>query len=135
MAPDILDARDPDRRACEKTSANTHICSHDIPLNFTVARIIVAEFLCFGRVVRSYKRSYDLQVAQRKRLVPLLYRFALGPLGETVPVYVGAWTIWLPPLWGIVALSLKKSCEQFTTSPEEPSPRALQDSDNHFRMG
>jgi hypothetical protein len=41
-----------------------------------------------------------------------------------VPVYVGAWTysgspylipIWLPFLWGIVALSLKKLCEEFTT--------------------
>ena len=50
--------------------------------------------------------------------------FVLGPLGEIVPVYVGAWTysgspylipIWLPFLWGIVALSLKKLCEQFTT--------------------
>ena len=48
--------------------------------------------------------------------------FVLGPLGEIVPVYVGAWAyseshylipIWLPPLWGIVALSLKKLCEQF----------------------
>ena len=35
----------------------------------------MAQFLCFARLVRSYKCSYDLQVAHRKRLVPLLYRF------------------------------------------------------------
>lgn len=50
--------------------------------------------------------------------------FAFGPLGEMVPAYFGAWTyaepsyvipMWLPPLWGIVALGLKKQCDQFRT--------------------
>ena len=46
--------------------------------------------------------------------------FCLGPLGEAIAVRSGAWVyskpiflipLWLPLLWGIVGLFLKKLCE------------------------
>ncbi len=46
--------------------------------------------------------------------------FVLGPLGEAILVHSGAWMytkpsflvpLWLPLLWGIVVLFLKKLCE------------------------
>ena len=46
--------------------------------------------------------------------------FFLGPMGESVAVYFGAWEysnpcylipIWLPFLWGITALFMKNICE------------------------
>ncbi len=46
--------------------------------------------------------------------------FLLGPLGEAIVVRSGAWVyakpsflipLWLPLLWGIVVLFLKKLCE------------------------
>jgi hypothetical protein len=50
--------------------------------------------------------------------------FLLGPLGEAVAVRSGAWSysrpsflipLWLPLLWGIVGLFLKKLCESLAT--------------------
>ena len=50
--------------------------------------------------------------------------FALGPVGEFVAVYFGAWKyskplylipIWLPFLWGIAALFMKKLSETLIT--------------------
>ncbi len=52
--------------------------------------------------------------------------FLLGPLGEVVAVHFGAWRysaplyvipVWLPFLWGIVALFLKKASEIFAGGP------------------
>lgn len=46
--------------------------------------------------------------------------FLLGPLGELVAVHAGAWTYhgtqwpvppWLPLLWGIVAVFLRRTCD------------------------
>jgi hypothetical protein len=46
--------------------------------------------------------------------------FVLGPLGEAMAVHFGAWhyakplflvPIWLPCLWGIAALFVKRLCE------------------------
>ncbi len=46
--------------------------------------------------------------------------FVLGPLAESIAIYFGAWQyskplylipIWLPVLWGIAALFMKKMCE------------------------
>jgi hypothetical protein len=46
--------------------------------------------------------------------------FVLGPLGELIAIYFGAWgytepfyfiPIWLPFLWGIAALFMKKLSE------------------------
>jgi hypothetical protein len=51
--------------------------------------------------------------------------FLVGPLGEAVAVRSGAWTyskpiflipLWLPLLWGIAGLFLKKFCESLTTT-------------------
>jgi len=51
--------------------------------------------------------------------------FTLGPLGEAVAVRSGAWTyskpiflipLWLPLLWGIIGLFLKKLCESLTAT-------------------
>ena len=50
--------------------------------------------------------------------------FLVGPLGEAIAVRSGAWTyakpiflvpLWLPLLWGIAGLFLKKLCESLTT--------------------
>ena len=50
--------------------------------------------------------------------------FLLGPLGEAIAVRSGAWSyskpsflipLWLPLLWGIVGLFLKKLCESLAT--------------------
>lgn len=63
---------------------------------------------------------------ERSDLIFYGVAFALGPLGEIVAVYFGAWRyseplyyipIWLPFLWGIVALFLKKICESFAGDP------------------
>jgi hypothetical protein len=49
--------------------------------------------------------------------------FLLGPLGEMILIRSGAWRyakpiylipLWLPLLWGIVVLFLKKLCEALT---------------------
>lgn len=46
--------------------------------------------------------------------------FVLGPLGEAMAVHFGAWTyakplflvsLWLPSLWGIAALLVKRLCD------------------------
>ena len=46
--------------------------------------------------------------------------FVLGPLAEGIAIYFGAWQyskpvylipVWLPVLWGIAALFMKKICE------------------------
>jgi len=51
--------------------------------------------------------------------------FVLGPCGEIVAVYFGAWTyakplylipVWLPFLWGIAALFMKKLAETLLTA-------------------
>ena len=53
--------------------------------------------------------------------------FLLGPLGEIVAVYFGAWRysepfylipIWLPFLWGIAALFMKKISETLSPTTE-----------------
>jgi hypothetical protein len=50
--------------------------------------------------------------------------FVLGPTGETVAAYFGAWKyskplylipIWLPFLWGVVGLFLKRLCDTLLT--------------------
>ena len=52
--------------------------------------------------------------------------FVLGPLGEIIAVYFGAWQyskplylipIWLPFLWGIAALFMKKLSETLLGIP------------------
>ena len=51
--------------------------------------------------------------------------FLVGPLGEAIAVRSGAWTyskpiflipLWLPLLWGIAGLFIKKLCESLTTT-------------------
>ena len=53
----------------------------------------------------------------------------LGPLGEAVAIFLGAWTYskpfylipsWLPLLWGICALFLKHFSETLLTSRKKP---------------
>jgi hypothetical protein len=48
--------------------------------------------------------------------------FVLGPLGEAMAVYFGAWRyakpqflipVWLPFLWGIASLLVKRLCDTF----------------------
>ena len=55
--------------------------------------------------------------------------FSLGPLGESVAIYLGAWEYsrplylipsWLPFLWGICALFLKNISETILKSREKP---------------
>src|SRR5512134_459191 len=55
--------------------------------------------------------------------------FVVGPLGEAFAVRSGAWTyakpiflipLWLPLLWGIAALFLKKLCESLTAKEQDP---------------
>ena len=55
--------------------------------------------------------------------------FALGPLGESVAIYRGAWEYskplylipsWLPFLWGICALFLKNISETILKSRKNP---------------
>jgi hypothetical protein len=55
--------------------------------------------------------------------------FALGPIGESVAIYLGAWKYskplylipsWLPFLWGICALFLKNISETILTSGKKP---------------
>ncbi|MBI3849068.1 MAG: DUF2878 family protein [Verrucomicrobia bacterium] len=56
---------------------------------------------------------------RRSDVLFYLAGFVLGPLGEAMAVYFGAWTyaeplflvpIWLPCLWGIAALFVKRLC-------------------------
>jgi len=56
----------------------------------------------------------------RSDLIFYLTAFGLGPIGEAFAIYLGAWQylkpfylipIWLPFLWGITALFLKKTSE------------------------
>jgi hypothetical protein len=60
----------------------------------------------------------------RSDLIFYFVAFSLGPAGEVVAVYCGAWEyskpfylipIWLPFLWGIAALFMKKISETFIT--------------------
>lgn len=55
--------------------------------------------------------------------------FILGPIGESVAIYLGAWKYsrplylipsWLPFLWGICALFLKHISETILTSGKKP---------------
>jgi hypothetical protein len=55
--------------------------------------------------------------------------FVLGPIGESVAVYLGAWKYsrplylipsWLPFSWGICALFLKNISETILTSGKKP---------------
>jgi hypothetical protein len=55
--------------------------------------------------------------------------FLLGPIGESVAIYLGAWKYskplylipsWLPFLWGICALFLKHISETILTSGKKP---------------
>lgn len=57
---------------------------------------------------------------QRSDVYFYLAGFVLGPLGEAMAVHFGAWTygnpvflvpIWLPCLWGIAALFVKRLCD------------------------
>ena len=59
----------------------------------------------------------------RSDLIFYFVAFVLGPLGEIAAVYFGAWRysepfflipVWLPFLWGIAALFMKKISENFT---------------------
>jgi hypothetical protein len=55
--------------------------------------------------------------------------FVLGPMGESVAIYLGAWKysnplylipLWLPFLWGICALFMKHISETIVTSGKKP---------------
>ncbi len=57
---------------------------------------------------------------ERSDLIFYFVAFGLGPIGEVFAVYLGAWQyskpfylipIWLPFLWGIAALFVKKMSE------------------------
>lgn len=57
---------------------------------------------------------------ERSDLIFYFVAFGLGPIGEAFAIYLGAWQyskplylipIWLPFLWGITALFLKKMSE------------------------
>ncbi len=60
--------------------------------------------------------------------------FLLGPFGEAVAVRSGAWVyakpsflipLWLPLLWGIVGLFLKKLCELLATNESNRKDSSL----------
>ena len=57
---------------------------------------------------------------ERRDLILYFVAFGLGPIGEAFAIYLGAWRyskpfylipIWLPLLWGISALFVKKISE------------------------
>ena len=59
---------------------------------------------------------------KKSDLVFYFVAFSLGPIGEAFAIYLGAWhyskpfyliPIWLPFLWGISALFVKKISETF----------------------
>ena len=61
----------------------------------------------------------------RRDLLFYSVAFVLGPLGEAIAVRSGAWTyanpfslipLWLPLLWGVVALFLKNLCESLVAT-------------------
>ncbi len=68
----------------------------------------------------------------RSDLISYAIAFVLGPLGEVAAVHFGAWQyseplylipIWLPFLWGVVALFLKKVSEGFAGVLEAKNSR------------
>jgi len=57
---------------------------------------------------------------EKSDLIFYFVAFALGPIGEAFAIYLGAWQyskpfylipVWLPFLWGIISLFVKKICE------------------------
>jgi uncharacterized membrane protein YoaT (DUF817 family) len=81
------------------------------PLALSLCYVLIAVFMLCNWHARSDLVSYALA-------------FVLGPAGEAVAVYFDAWEypkplylipVWLPFVWGIVGLFLKKVCETLTT--------------------
>ncbi len=94
---------------------------------------VIIYTLCIALVSELWQRPMTLFVClilitalmiytwhDKSDLIFFFVAFLLGPAGEAVSVYCGGWKyakpiylipIWLPFLWGIVALFLKKTCE------------------------
>jgi hypothetical protein len=77
------------------------------PMALSMCLIIIAVFMIY----RWHEKS---------DLLFFFVAFLLGPAGEAIAIYFGAWKyaqptylipIWLPFLWGTIALFLKRLCE------------------------
>lgn len=63
--------------------------------------------------------------------------FVLGPVGEAIAIYSGAWQysrpwmlvpVWLPFAWGCASLYMKSTAEALTTRSQPPSTPRISES-------